>query len=203
MSRSSVTCSAGQPARELRHRLVEAVLLLAPAGAVPDLDRVEVPDQHDLAREAGLVDQGLRKHDPPGRIELGVEGASRVAALKVAIVLVPKGAEPPHLLGEPVPRRCRPDRDAGLLLLGENDSLGQLRPELRRDRQPVLRVQRVLVLPEKRQATVSLETSTPALRESLPGLGWRSGRSPAIPVRSELSPTLTHFVPQCNTRLAG
>src|SRR2546430_11446702 len=64
MSRSSVTGRSGQSACQLRRLLLEPRLLLAPAGAVPHLDRVEVADQHHLARELGLVDQRLRKHDP-------------------------------------------------------------------------------------------------------------------------------------------
>src|SRR4051812_3661604 len=91
MSRSSVTCSTGQSSRQLRHGLVESLLLLAPAGAVPHLDRVEVPEEHHAAREPGLVDQSLRDHDPPRRVELAVERARRIAALKVAVVLVPEG----------------------------------------------------------------------------------------------------------------
>src|SRR4051812_27747910 len=177
MSRSSVTCSTGKAARQLRHGLVESGLLLAPAGPVPDLDRVQVAHQHDLPRQLRLVDQRLGKHDPPGGVQLGVERARRIAALEVPVVLVPDRAEPAHLLREAVPGRCRPDRDAGLLLLRENDSLGQLCPELRRDRKPVLRVQRVLVLPEKRQPSCSLCQVLEALAG--PGMAeWEEPRHP-------------------------
>src|SRR4029079_7875560 len=98
-------------------------------------------------------------------------------ALEVAVILVPERPQTLHLLGEPVPRRCRPDRDAGLLLLGQNDALSKLRPELCRDRQSVLRVQRVLVLPEKRQATVSLRNEIPALRNEIPASKKRNSGS--------------------------
>ena len=65
-------------------------------------------------------------------------------------------------------------------------------PELGRDREPVLRIQRVLELPQKCQAR---KLSLLRIRD----LGWRGGRNPAIPVRFNVGPTVTHFLPQCNT----
>src|SRR4051794_11306767 len=135
MSRSSVTGSRpGKASRQLRHRFLEARLLLVPAGAVPYLDRVEVPDQHHLARELRPLDQRLRQHDPAGRVELRVERAGGVVAAKAAVGLVPGIAQAPHLLREALPPVRGPDRHAGLLLLRENDSIRELSPELCRDR---------------------------------------------------------------------
>src|SRR6476659_4349260 len=97
MSRSSVTGSrSGESPCHLGDGRLEAPLLLVPAGAVPHLDRVEVPDQHHIARELRAVDQGLREHDPTGRVELRVERAAGVVAPKAAIGLVPGVAHAAH-----------------------------------------------------------------------------------------------------------
>src|SRR5690242_14341297 len=114
MSRSSVTGSrSGESPCHLGDSRLEAPLLLVPAGAVPHLDRVEVPDQHNIARELRAVDQCLREHDPAGRVELRVERAAGVVAAKAAIGLVPGVAHAAHDLHEALPPVRGPDRDAG------------------------------------------------------------------------------------------
>ena len=61
-----------------------------------------------------------------------------------------------------------------------------------RNRQPVLRVERVLV----GALEVHLRPPDPAARRGC-GPGWRNGRNPSTPVR--VAGELTHFIPLCNT----
>ena len=195
---SPADCHLPPPARRSKPLGDLAPARRAPAAyatmlAAPDLDRVVVADQRHLLVEAGVLDQGLRKHDAPGRVELGVEGAR-----------VESGAE-----GRARPRRtgrgCRGSARCAEAspLIGQietqgSSALARMTPserapaELGRDREPVLRVQRVLELPQKRQAR---KLSLLRVRD----LGWRGGRNPAIPVRFNVGPTLPHSSPQCNT----
>src|SRR5438445_2476229 len=142
MSIRSVTGSAPRkPPRDRRRRLVDLALLLVPALAVPDLDRVLVADQDDVLLQTGVLEQRLRKHDAPGGVQPPVETACVEEALERAHVLVEGVPRGERALGEALPARCRPDRYAGVELFRENDSIGQGTSEPCRDRQSILRVQ--------------------------------------------------------------
>src|SRR5687768_18600246 len=63
-------------ANALRHAedlRAELVLIGSPALAVPHLDVVVVPRDHDLTVDAGVLDQAGVERDATGRVELGVE----------------------------------------------------------------------------------------------------------------------------------
>src|SRR5256714_7800367 len=102
--------------------LVEGVPLLVPAAPVPDLEVVEVADDHDLPVDLRVLDQRLVERDPPGGVQLGVERGAR----EVARELAPFGAERVQVREEalrPALELVRhPDRHAGLKALGQNHS---------------------------------------------------------------------------------
>ena len=97
----------------------------------------------------------------------------------------------------------RPDRDAALDALGEDHALRQRSPELGRDREPVLRVERVV----EGAAEGQVRRCGVPCREREVGPRWRSGRSPSTPVRyAAFYPTfphnatqIAHFLPPMST----
>ena len=103
-------------------------------------------------------------------------GAERVAAAE-------------RLLDVGVPVLRRPDRHAALVLLGQDRAALELVPELGRDREAILRVQRVLELTQERQVS---KLSSKGSRI------WDGGVGGAPPSRSRSTgaahyPTFPHF----------
>src|SRR4051794_12480107 len=49
--------------------------VLAPRGAIPDLEVIPHPCDHDLTAEAGVLEQSRRDHDPPLLVGLPLGGA--------------------------------------------------------------------------------------------------------------------------------
>src|SRR4051812_1405194 len=93
-----------------------------PLVAIPDLEVIEVPHDHDLLLDRSVTQKRLIQHHAAGRVELGVEGAAREEPRELAAL----GAERPEPaqealrpLLEPI---GRPDRHAGLECLRQNHS---------------------------------------------------------------------------------
>ena len=123
-----------------------------PRPRVPDLEMVVRADDHARPPEPGVLDQVPRDPHPAGAVErlvvrAGVEPAPHHPALRMQRALA--GDES---VGERLVRRGRIDRDAVIELLEEHDAFGQGGAEPGGDREPVLRVEGVLVLAAKRQS---------------------------------------------------
>src|SRR3954447_23166327 len=127
--------------RDLLDLRVEVGLVGGVAGAVPDLEVVDGADHDDVLRDARVLVERRVQRDAAGRVELDVERAAAEEAGELAAV----GAEWVHFGNEAVLEAVEPfrreDRDTGIEPLRENQSIGELRPELGRDGQPVLRVE--------------------------------------------------------------
>src|SRR3954470_2181210 len=59
---------------------IQALLVLLPAGAIPDLDVVEVADHDDLLRDPRMTEERRVECHPAGRVELDVPRVAREVA---------------------------------------------------------------------------------------------------------------------------
>src|SRR3954470_19076124 len=185
--------------RDLDDLAIQLLLVGLPAGAVPDLDVVEVAHHHDLLLDPRVVEQLLPERHAAGRVELHVPGVPREVAREAAALLGDRIEVAEEAVGEGLEGLRRPDRHAGLERLRENHSVGERGAELGGHVQPLLCVERVVELPAEGQCVLRLPY--PFRSEVSCGPRWRSGRSPATPVRSRcrhstpLRPTLQHICP--------
>src|SRR4051812_42481993 len=185
--------------RDLDDLAIQFLLVRVPAGAVPDLDVVQVAHHHDLLLDPRVLEQLLPERHATGRVELHVPGVPREVAREAAALLGDRIEVAEEAVGEGLEGLRRPDRHAGLERLRENHSVGERGAELGGHVQPLLCVERVVELPAEGQCVLRLPY--PFRSEVSCGPRWRSGRSPATPVRSRcrhstpLRPTLQHICP--------
>src|SRR4051812_11489148 len=177
---------------------IERLLRLLPGVAVPDLDVVEVADHDDLLRDARMPQERRVECHPAGRVELRVPRVAREVASERTALAADRIQVREEALGPRLERVRRPDRDAGLERLCQNDSIREGGTELGWDVEPVLGVEREVELPAKGQR---------ALRKSCPSRGSCWGRGDGVggapPPRpcsrcrhsTPLSPTLQHRAP--------
>src|SRR5918996_3553494 len=167
---------------------VEGLLLGLPALPRPHLEVVPHPDHHHLLLDARVREERRRKRHATARVEIELEGVPLEEARQLA-VLRPHRVQPAErALDDRLVRLRGPDRDAGLGLLGENGAVGERGSKPGRDAEPLLRVQRVLVVASEcqRSCPCACDKSRPE---------WRSGRSPATPVDCLVPryPTFSHL----------
>src|SRR3954465_4105893 len=93
---------------------IQALLVLLPAGAVPDLDVVEVADHDDLLRDARMPEERRVECHPAGRVELRVPRVAREVASERTALAADRIQVREEALGPRLERVRRPDRDAGL-----------------------------------------------------------------------------------------
>src|SRR3954454_4401609 len=135
----------GQALGDLRRGGVQLGLLLGPILGVPDLQVLPGPDHDAGTGEAGVLDQRPGHPDATGGGELLVEGAAVEAAAQLARV-APEGAvRREEAVGELLELLGRVHPDAGVEALGENNPIGERRPDPRRDGEAILGVETVLV----------------------------------------------------------
>src|SRR5207247_9803408 len=110
--------------------VAQSPLVDDPLVAIPHLEVVEIPDDHDLLLYRRVVQKRLIQGHAAGGVELGVEGAPREEPRELPAL----GAERPEPaqealrpLLEPI---GRPDRPAGLQRRCPNDPTGAPRAEL-------------------------------------------------------------------------
>src|SRR3954454_22113384 len=120
---------------------IQALLVLLPAGAIPDLDVVEVADHDDLLRDPRMTEQRRVECHPAGRVELDVPGVAREIAREGAPLAAHGVQVVEEALGPCLERVGGPDRHAGFERLRENHSTREGVTELGRHVQPVLRVE--------------------------------------------------------------
>src|SRR4051794_32504066 len=142
--------------RDLDDLAIQLLLIRLPAGAVPDLDVVEIADHDHVLLDPRVLEERLAEGHATGRVEVDIPRVAREVAREAAALLA-DGVEVAEEALRPLLERGRgPDRDAGLERLGENHSIGEGRAELRRHVEPLLGVQRVLELPAEGQLVLRL-----------------------------------------------
>src|SRR4051794_19330474 len=108
-------------------------LIVRIAGAIPDLEVVDVPDDDDFLLDAPVVQQRRVERDAAGRVELDVESSAAEEAGEPAAL----GAEGVHVTDERVVEAIeafgREDRDTGIEPPREDKAVRERSPELRRD----------------------------------------------------------------------
>src|SRR3954453_17703541 len=188
--------------RDLDDLAIQLLLVRLPAGAVPDLDVVEVADHDDFLLDPGVLHQRLAERHAAGRVELHVPRVPREVAREAAALLRDRVEVAEEALGPLLEGGRRPDRDAGLERLRENHSIAEGGPELGGHVQSLLCVERVVELPAERQLCLRLPCRMRGRWSGvLGGPRCRSGRSPATTARSRcrhstpLRPTLQHICP--------
>src|SRR3954451_16137532 len=151
----------------------EGVVVLRPRRPVPDLQAVLGTHHDDLLAEAGVLEQERGDAHTAGGVELGVERVGREERAELAplrrktVKALQRLGRERLVLGRP------PQLDALLDTLGQHDPVAQRRPELGRDGESVLRIQRVVEGAAKgHRKLMSSDEEKP---------GWRSGRSPSTP----------------------
>jgi hypothetical protein len=92
-----------------------------------------------------VFDQRLRDADAPGGVELLVEGAAVEAAAELARIAAEGAVRREEAVGELLELGRGVNPDAGVEALGENDAVSEGGAEPRRNREPVLRIETVLV----------------------------------------------------------
>src|SRR5262245_9327307 len=142
--------------------------LLAPRGAVPDLQVVPDASDDDVPAEPSVLDESGRNHHAPLTVELSLGGAGEEEALHPATLFV-EGVE----LGEPrlherIPVLATIGVEAAVHPAGEHDAGCERRPEAGRQREPVLVVDRVLVFAEKHVWGSAGDSTPPHFRPQQP-----------------------------------
>src|SRR3954471_19934931 len=130
--------------RHLPDLRVEGLLLRAPALRRPDLEVVADAHDHDLLGDRRVRQQRRGKRHAPARVQVDLEGVALVEAAQLAVLSAERVEIPQRPLQALLVRLRRPDRDAGLRVLGENRPVREGRAKPGRNAEPVLRVQRML-----------------------------------------------------------
>src|SRR3954452_13269099 len=182
--------------RDLDDLAIQVLLVRLPAAAIPHLDVVEVADHDDLFLDPRVLEQRLAERDAAGRVEVDIPRVAREVAREAAALLADRVEVAEEALRPLLECRRRPDRDAGLERLGENHTVGERGPELRRHVEPLLRVQRVLELPAEGHLVLRLPCPFGGKFLGAAVAEWEEPRhhGPCQGVD-----TLPHLTPLCNT----
>src|SRR3954470_4619581 len=116
--------------RDLDDLAIQVLLVRLPAAAIPHLDVVEVADHDDLFLDPRVLEQRLAERDAAGRVEVDIPRVAREVAREAAALLADRVEVAEEALRPLLECRRRPDRDAGLERLRENNSIGECGAEL-------------------------------------------------------------------------
>src|SRR3954447_26495952 len=215
-SRSSISSPArtGTCARVMSRRMAKAlsdpddlvrelVLIGLPGLSVPHLEVVEVADQDDFLLDPRVPDQRRVQRHAAGRVELDVERAAREEARQLAALGADRVQVRQERVRPGVELLGHPHRDAGLEPLRENDAGAEVRTELGRHGEPVLRVERVVEVPAERQMFLRDPCPWGGVERSwLPTevAEWEEPIHPGLQSQSEFYPTCPHFATHFSTR---
>src|SRR5215207_3194272 len=122
----------------------ELFVVRLPALAVPDLEAGARAAYDDVLLEARVRHERRRDHDAAGAVELDVEGVGGVVALELSVLGGHRVQAAERAVDEVLVVGRAPYGDTGFDALGENHTLRERRPELGRDRESVLGVERVI-----------------------------------------------------------
>src|SRR5437762_4977341 len=153
--------------------------LAPPGGAVPDLEVVVDARDDDVAPELRVLEQRGRKTDPALLVELRLGRAGEEEPLHPPAALAERVQRAEALLDDTLPVLARVREEAAVHAPGHDDPLGEPVPELRRQREPVLVVDRVLVLAEKHRGAGPFSTTLPHSKPLFPTCPPRKGESRA------------------------
>src|SRR4051794_13942943 len=122
----------------------EGAVVGGPRRPVPDLQAVLGTHHDDLLAEAGVLEQERGDAHAAGGVELGVERVGREERAELAPLRRKTVEALQRLCRERPVLRWPPQFHAPLEALGQHDAVAQRRPELGRDGESVLRIQRVV-----------------------------------------------------------
>src|SRR3954452_15732656 len=149
-SASTGTCWAVMSSRltkgggDVEDLVGEGVVVARPGVAVPDLQAVLRARDRDLLAEAGVLHERGGHHHAARAVELAREGVGGEVGAQLAR-LRREAVEPLERVAHvPLVLVGRPDLDALLDALGDDDAVGERRAELGRDGEPVLGIERVV-----------------------------------------------------------
>src|SRR5256714_5004563 len=125
--------------------------LVAPGGAVPDLEMVVDACHGHVAADAGALEQVGRNHDPPLPVELRLDAGSEEEPLHRPR-LAAERVERAHALGELGPLGSGVDVEAAVESARDHDPVAELVALAGGQREPVLVVQGVLVLAQQHRS---------------------------------------------------
>src|SRR6478609_2548367 len=126
----------------------DCLLLLAPGGAIPDLEMVDDARHGHLAADAGVLEEVGGDHDPSLLVELRLRRPSEEEPLHRP-GLAAEGVELPHPVRELRPLDGRVDVEAPVQPARDDDLVAELVAMAGREGEPVLVVERVLVLAQQ------------------------------------------------------
>src|SRR3954470_5143055 len=170
---------------------VERLLLGAPALGAPDLEVVPHPDDHDLLLDPRVREQRRRYGHAAAAVQRDLEGVALVEAAELAVLRAHRVQVRERARDDRLVVGRRPEREAGLGVLGEDGAVLEERAESSRNAEPVLRVQRVLEVTTKSQGACPCRKSD----RSGGGGGPPPLRSVTARHPSPLSPTVQHDAP--------
>src|ERR671910_532620 len=142
--------------------------LLAPGGAIPDLEVVVDARDDDLPAEPGRLDQRARDHDPALLVGVRLGGRGEEVPLHQAALLAEQVELGEPRLDEPLPPLTREQVEAAVEAARDHASVRELLADPGRKREPVLVIDRVSVFAEKHAGAVSLSPLRPTLNHTSP-----------------------------------
>src|SRR5918994_4005372 len=142
--------------------------LLAPGGAIPDLEVVVDARDDDLPAEPGRLDQRGRDHDPALLVGVRLGGRGEEMPLHQAALLAEQVELGEPRLDEPLPPLTREQVEAAVEAARDHASVRELLADPGRKREPVLVIDRVSVFAEKHAGAVSLSPLRPTLNHTSP-----------------------------------
>src|SRR5262245_54064835 len=158
-----------------------------PGGPVPDLDVVVDARHDDVLPDSGVLGEVLRQEHATLAVELGHGRSGEDVALHLPRLTAERVqlCDPGHVL---VPGVARVDVDVPLDPAGKDDAARQRMPKARRQREPVLLVEGVLVLAVEHSGPVSVGSVSATMPHITPLSSTPQPNSP-IRVRNEEGPS--------------
>src|SRR3954471_20254553 len=134
-----------------------SLLLLAPGGAIPDLEVVDDARHRHVAADARTLEEARGDQDPPLLVELRLRRRSEEEPLHLP-GLTAEGIESPDAVRQLRPRVGRVDVEAAVEPPRDDDAVAELVAKAGREREPVLVVERVLVLTQQHRLPSPIAT---------------------------------------------
>src|SRR4051794_12069337 len=169
-----------------------------PGGAGPELEAVAGAGDDDLAVDPRVGQVSGRQHHAAGRVELRVRRPGVEHPLELAGAAGKRVHALQRRLRDRLVRRARIQRDAGVRPLHEEDPTGERRAELRGDREPVLRVERVFEGAVEGQGAYAKRG---AKVQSIRGGGVGGAPPPRTGFAKGTYPTMSHSATQLSSDL--
>src|SRR5215211_316082 len=176
-SASTGTCSVLFGCEAFGNKLgtpFDLVEVLAPGGAIPDLEVVAQTRDDDLAREAGALDEKLGDHHAPLPVEVRLRRAGEEEAAHLARLTAERVQTGQAALDKAIPAVPRVDDETAVHPATDDEPVREGLPELGRKREAVLVVESMLVFAEEHGGHSCLLPLYPTLNHDSP-LGKTAG----------------------------